>query len=79
LVDTRLVRVIVRDAKVREQGAEFQELRILPGADDVGEHSPRAMIKRMPEPPHGRFGTDITPHFIDFGCAFWSGVGAAGA
>ena len=69
LIDTRLVRVIPGDAKGGEQGVEFQEHRILPGAHDIGEHSPRVMIKRMPQPPRGRFGADETPHFIELGGA----------
>ena len=72
LIDTGLVRVIPGDAKRRQQGAEFEERRILPGAHDVREHAPRAMIKRMPEPPRGRFGSDETLHFIEFGFAIWS-------
>ena len=49
-IDTCLVGVIPGDAKGGEQGLEFQEHRILPGADDVREHSPGAMVKRMPQP-----------------------------
>ena len=69
LIDPRLVGVIPRDAKRREQGAEFQEHRILPGTHYIGEHSPCAMIDRMPQPPRGRFGADKTPHFIYLGGA----------
>jgi len=47
-IDARLVCVIPGDAKGSQQGAQSQELRILPGADDVREHSPGAMIERMP-------------------------------
>ena len=65
-------RVVTGNTKRGEQGTEFQEHGILPGAHDVREHAPRAMIKRMPEPPRGRFGPDETPHFIEFGCAIWS-------
>ena len=69
LIDDRFVRVVTSDAKGCEQDAEIQELRILPGADDVCEHAPRAMIKRMPQPSSGRFGPDITPHLIQRGGA----------
>jgi hypothetical protein len=62
-------RIVTRDAERNQQGAEFQECRILPGSDDVGKHAPRVMIERMPEPPRPRFGADKTPHFIDLGCA----------
>ena len=79
LIDTRLVRVITGDAKGGEQGLEFQEHRILPGAHDIREHSPRVMIERMPQPPRGRFGPDETPHFIQLGCALWSDADGAGA
>jgi hypothetical protein len=33
----------------------------------------------MPEPPCGRFGPDITPHFIQLGGALWPDAGAASA
>jgi hypothetical protein len=71
LIDTRLVGVIPGDAKRRQQGAEFQKRRILPGADDIRQHSPRVMVNRMPEPPLGRFGPDETPHFIQLDGALW--------
>ena len=64
-IDARLVGVIPGDAQGREQGAEFQEHRILPGANDVGEHSSCAMIDRMPQPPCLLFGTNKTPHLIE--------------
>ena len=64
LLDSRLVRVIPCDTKGGEQSLEFQEHRILTGAEDVREHSARVMIERMPQPPRPRFGPDITPHFI---------------
>jgi len=70
-IDTRLVCIVTSDAERNQQGAEFQECRILPGANDVCEHSSRAMIDRMPQPPRSCFGPDITPHFIDFDCALW--------
>jgi hypothetical protein len=63
-VDVRYVCVVTRDALRREQSPVFQELRILPGAHDVGKHSAHTMIKRMPEPPRTRFGADKTPHLI---------------
>ena len=70
-VDARLVRVVTRDAKGSEQGLEFQEHRILAGADDVREHSARVMIERMPQLALSRFGADITPHFIQLDGALW--------
>ena len=72
LIDTRLVGAIVRDAQGGEQSAEFEERRILPGAHDVGEHSARTMIERMPQPPCPLFGADKTPPFIEFGFAMRS-------
>jgi hypothetical protein len=78
-IDICLVRVVTSDAKGCEQGAEFQELRILPGTDDVREHAPGAVIDRMPEPPRSCFGADETPHLIQLGGASWLGAGAAGA
>ena len=79
LIDTRLICVIPGDAKRREQSPGFQELRILPEAHDVGKHSPRSMIKCMPERPRGGSGADETPHFIQLGCALCLAAGAAGA
>src|SRR5690349_12517211 len=76
LIDTRLVGVIAGDTKGGEQSAEFEERRLLPGAQDVGEHAARTMIERLPQPPGPLFGTDETPHFIEFGGA--SRHGAAG-
>ncbi len=70
-LDSGLVRVIAGDTKGGEQSLEFQEHRILPGADDVGKHFPAAVIKRMPEPPCSRFGPDKTPHLIELGGALW--------
>ena len=78
-VDTRLVRVIVRDAQGGEQGLEFQEHRILPGTHHIGQYSPRVMVNRMPEPPLGRFGPDETPHFIQLDGALWPDTAAADA
>ena len=78
-IDTRLVRVIVRDAQGGEQGLEFQEHRILPGTHDIREHSPCVMIKRMPEPSLGIFIADETPRFIQLGGALWSDADGAGA
>ena len=71
-IDTCLVRVIMCDAKGGEQGLEFQEHGLLPGANDVRKHSPRVMINRMPQPPRPLFGPDETLHFIHFGGALWS-------
>jgi hypothetical protein len=48
LIDPRLVCVIPGNAKRRQQGAEFQEHRILPGTHNIREHSPCVMIERMP-------------------------------
>jgi len=79
LVDTRLVRVVTRNAKGCKQSAELQECRVLPGADHIDKHVPCATIERMPEPPRGRFGPNITPHFIQLGGALWLDAGAAGA
>ena len=79
LIDTGLVRVIVRDAQGGEQGLEFQEQRILPGAHHIGQYSPDVMIQRMPEPPLGRFGPDETPPFIHFGGAPWMDADGADA
>ena len=67
-VDTRLVRGIPGDAKGREQGAEFQEFRILPGAHYMGQHFPCVMIDCVPQPSLSFFGSDKTPHFIELGC-----------
>jgi hypothetical protein len=78
-VDTRLVRVVARDAKRREQGAELQELRIPPHAHPIGKHFPRVMIERMPQPPRTLFGSDKTPQLIQLGGACWSGADGAGA
>src|SRR5262245_20712353 len=79
LIDPRLVCVILGDAKGREQGAEFQEHRILSGPHHIGEHSPCVMIDRMPEPSLSRFGPDETPHFIHFSGAPWSDAHGVGA
>ena len=70
-IDTRLVGVIPGDAKGGEQSLELQEHRILPGAEDIREHSPGVRTKRMPQSPCSRFGTDETPPFIELGGAFW--------
>ena len=69
LRDPRLVRVVTRDAKGGQEGLEFQDHHLLPGANDIREHSPRVMINRMPQPPCPRFGADDTPHFIERGGA----------
>ena len=69
LIDSRLVRVLVLDARGGEQSVEFQEFRILAGAHPIGKHSPRVRIDRMLQPPLGRFGPDKTPHFIYLGHA----------
>jgi hypothetical protein len=53
------------------QFAEFQKHRILPGADDIRQQSPRVMVNRMPEPPRPRFGPHETPHFIELDGALW--------
>src|SRR5262245_22795531 len=79
LIDARLVRVVTSETKGGEQGLEFQELCILPGADDVREHFPGVMIDRMPEPSLSRFGPDETPHFIHFNGAPWSDAHGVGA
>lgn len=79
LINIRLVRVIMCDPKGSQQGAEFQELRILPGANDVREHFPCAMIKRMPQPPCTLFGADETPHLIQLGGARWPDARGADA
>ena len=71
LIDTGLVRVIVCDAKGGQEGLEFQEPRILPGAYHISKHSPRVVIKRVPELRRTLFGTDEAPHFIHFGLASW--------
>jgi len=71
LIDTCLVRVVTRDAKGCEEAAKFEELRILPGTNDICECSARVMIDRMPQPPRPRFGPDITPHFIQLDGALW--------
>jgi hypothetical protein len=76
-IDPRLVRVIPGDAKGGEQGAEFQNRRILPRAHHIGKHSARAMIERVPEPPRTLFGAGETPHLIDFGCASCRGADGA--
>jgi hypothetical protein len=70
-IDARLVCIVTRDVERNQQGAEFQELCILPGAYDIRQHSPRLMIQCMPEPPLSRFGTNKTPHLIQFGVAPW--------
>jgi len=62
-----------------EHGLEFQEHRILSGANDVREHSSCVMVERMPEPPFGRFGPDATPHFIYFSGALWPDAHGVGA
>jgi hypothetical protein len=77
LIDPRLVCVLPGDANRRQQGAEFQEHRILAGTYNIREHSPCVMIERMPEPSLSLFGADKTPPFIEFGGA--SRQGAAGA
>jgi hypothetical protein len=79
LRDTRLIRVIRCDSKGWQQGLEFQEPRILAGANDVGAPSARTMIARMPPPPLSRFGPDETPHFLQRGGAPWLEAGGAGA
>jgi hypothetical protein len=79
LIDSRFVGVITGDTKEGEQGAEVLQLRILPSANDVCEHSPGMMIDRLPHPPHCGFGPDTTPPFLHFGCTLWSDAGAAGA
>ena len=76
-IDTRLVRVVTREAKGGQEGLEFQEHPILPGANDVGEHSSRVMINCMPQPPGPLFSPDETPHFIELGGAScWDADGA---
>ena len=70
-IDTRLVRVITREAKGGEQGVEFQKHRILPRAYYIGQYSPRVMINRMPQPPCLLFGADETSHFIQLSGARW--------
>ena len=70
-IGTCLVRVVTRDAKGCEEAAKFEELRILPGTNDICECSARVMIDRMPQPPRPRFGPDITPHFIQLDGALW--------
>ena len=77
LIDPRLVRVITCDTKGGKQSLEFQEHRILPGADDVREYFPRMMIDRMPQLPCLLFGTDETPHFIELGGASRRDAGGA--
>ena len=76
-VDTRLVRVIVRDAQGAEQGLEFHEHRIFAGTHHISNDSPCAMIDRMPQPPLDRFGPDKTPHFIELGGASCRDAGGA--
>src|SRR5262249_16198645 len=78
-IDTRLVRVVTREAQWRQQGAELQELPLLPCTHDVGEHSARVMIKRMPEPPRVLLSVNKTPHLLQLGGAPRLGVGAGGA
>ena len=78
-IDARLVCIVTSDAERNQQGAEFQERRILPGANDVREHSSRVMVDRMPQPPRGRFGPDKTPHFIQLGGALWPDAHGADA
>jgi len=68
-IDAHLVCVIPGEANGSQQGAKSQELRILPRADDVREHSARVMIKRMPQPPCLLSGADETPHLIELGGA----------
>ena len=70
-VDPRFVRVIPSDTKRLQQGAEFQEHRILPGTHHISQDSPCAMIDRMPQPPLGRFGPDETPPLIQLDGALW--------
>ena len=79
LINPRLVQVITRDAKGGEQGFEFQEYRLLPGANDVREHSPCVMIERMPQPPCTLFGPDKTPHLIELGGTPRLDAGGSGA
>src|SRR5262245_29412274 len=76
-IGTPFVCVIPSNAKGSQYGAERQELCILPGANNIRVHSPRMMIKRMPQPPLRRFGPDETPHFIEF--SFVSRLDAQGA
>src|SRR5262245_36538941 len=78
-IDTRLVCVIPGDAKRREQGAEFQEHRILAGTHHISQDSPCVMIDRMPEPSLSSFGPHETPHFIHFSGAPWSDANGVGA
>jgi hypothetical protein len=78
-VDARFVCVVTPDAQGREQSPEFQELRILPGAHDVGKHSARTMIQRLLEPPRPRFGADKTPHLIQLRGAPRVDAGGTGA
>jgi hypothetical protein len=59
LIDTRLVCVIPGDAKRRQQGLEFQKHRILASTYNIREHSPCAMIERMPQPSLSLFDSAI--------------------
>jgi hypothetical protein len=70
-IDARLVCIVTRDVDRNQHGAEFQELCILPGADDIRQHSPRLLIQGMPEPPLSRFGTDKPPPLSQCGGAPW--------
>jgi hypothetical protein len=78
-VDTHRVRVVARDAKRREHGAEWQALRILPSTHHRGQSFPRVRIERMPQPPRPPFGPDQTPPLIQLGGACWSDADGAGA
>jgi hypothetical protein len=78
-IDSRLVRVVTSDTQGGEQDFEFQEHRILAGTHHISQDSPRVMIDRMPQPPLGRFGPDITPHFIELDGALWPDTAAADA
>jgi hypothetical protein len=78
-IDTGPVRVPTGDAQGGEQGAEFEEPRVLPGTDDVREHSAWVMSDRLPQPPRGRLGAAETPHFLHFGGAPWSDANGGGA
>ena len=48
-IDSRLVCVRPGDAKGSQQGAEFQALRLFPGAHHIGKLPPRVLVERMPE------------------------------
>jgi len=68
-IDARLVCVIPGEANGSQQATKSQELRILPGADDVREHSARVMINCMPQPLCLLSGADETLHLIELGGA----------